>query len=673
MLAVGTTFEDATEFCQLEDFEGRVQVAAQNSPSSITLSGDEDAIIEAIEIFKDEGKFARQLKVDTAYHSTHVLPCAESYRKALEQMESDRPVPTGSKWYSSVYEGDTMGPDQLGAQYWIDNMASPVLFSPAVAKACADSGPFDIVIEVGPHPALKTPCLDIIEGITGDRPPYSGVMKRGMDDVRSFSNALGFIWTCLGPGSIDFENFERAISQNKSPRRYIKDLPKYPFDHNRKFMSLSREFGIYRATQGAPHPLLGRRCFDRETSTLVQWRNVLKPKEIPWLTSHQIQNQVIFPATGYLSLIVEAINAYVGGSDIGLIAVRDLHIHRAMVFNDDIPEIDVLNELRINNRTDRVIAAQFSCSTGAPHERKSVMTSSAEGTVEVTISAPEAEILPNIEIDDLNLSYVDTERFYKFLSGLGYNYALPFRGTRSIQRKANYATGIIADQSGTQWEDQLLYHPGLLDTALQTSFAAFCCPGDERLWTLHLPTSIRSALINPYFTFVGTEKQTELRYITITEQNQDARIFADIHLLSSDSSQAFLQIEGVELVPLSPALPSNDSALFSTFECKPAHPDGDAVSSVARYNHEDLELVIDSERISFYYFRRLLELVSDQDLARSLSHYRHLVNYAAHMIPPIIKGEHLYIPASAQNDTREFIDDLVAKLVTPSFLPPLEK
>jgi len=47
-MAVGTTFEDATEFCQLEEFEGRIQVAAQNSSTSITLSGDEDAILEAI-------------------------------------------------------------------------------------------------------------------------------------------------------------------------------------------------------------------------------------------------------------------------------------------------------------------------------------------------------------------------------------------------------------------------------------------------------------------------------------------------------------------------------------------------------------------------------------------------------------------------------------------------
>lgn len=60
MMAVGTTFEDATEICGLEAFEGRVCVAACNSPSSITLSGDADAIDEVKVVFDDEKKFARK-------------------------------------------------------------------------------------------------------------------------------------------------------------------------------------------------------------------------------------------------------------------------------------------------------------------------------------------------------------------------------------------------------------------------------------------------------------------------------------------------------------------------------------------------------------------------------------------------------------------------------------
>lgn len=660
-MAVGTTFEDATGFCQLEEFEGRVQVAARNSPSSITLSGDEDAILEAIEIFKDEGKFARQLRVDTAYHSSHVVPCAELYRKALEQCETDEPVPTGTKWYSSVREGEIMTPGQLGAQYWIDNMRSPVLFSPATANAWAGSGPFDIIIEVGPHPVLKTPCLDTVEDITGDRPPYSGLLERGKDDAEVLSSALGFIWTHLGPRSVNFDNFERAVSGNPMPRRFLSDLPKYPFDHSRKFMSLSRSSGLYLSTQGVPHPLLGRRCHDRETSDVIQWRNILSPKEIPWMTGHQIQNQTTFPATGYLTMAIEAIGVYAGNSSIGLISVRDFVIHRPLIFNDNNPQVETLVSLKIRSRADKTIVAEFSCYMGAPHDHKSVMASAAAGTVGVTIATPEPNRLPSVDIDDLNLSEVSPDRFYNFLAGLGYNYAWPFHGAKDIQRKADYATGTIDDQSGTQWEDRLILHPGMLDTALQTCFAAFCCPGDERMWALHLPTAIRSVLINPYFTPIGIGKQTELRYVTVSRQDKNAKIYGDIHLFAGDANQTFLQVEGGELVPLTPALPSNDAVLFSRFDYRLANPDGEEAATTSRYNRKDIELVIDSERISFYYFRRLLEDVTADDVAKSVPHYRLLLNYAAHMVSPIIRGEHAYIPASAQFDTQGYINELLKK------------
>lgn len=51
MMAVGTSHEDAQEFYELDDFVGRIQVAARNSSASITLSGDEDVIEEAVAIF----------------------------------------------------------------------------------------------------------------------------------------------------------------------------------------------------------------------------------------------------------------------------------------------------------------------------------------------------------------------------------------------------------------------------------------------------------------------------------------------------------------------------------------------------------------------------------------------------------------------------------------------
>ncbi|KND87975.1 Nonribosomal peptide synthetase 14 [Tolypocladium ophioglossoides CBS 100239] len=660
-MAVGTTFQDALEFCELEAFKGRIQVAARNSSSSLTLSGDEDAVAEAVEIFKDEGKFARQLKVDTAYHSSHVLPCAEPYLTAMSNCGLQYAAPTGAKWHSSVRDGEVMSRDRLTAQYWVDNMASPVQFSPAVAQAWADSGPFDLVLEVGPHPVLRSPCLDSVEEVAGDRPPYSGLLARGKDDVQEFSSALGFIWTHLGPRSVAFDNFSRTVSQSPAARRFMTELPKYPFDHSRQFMSLSRLSGLHSSLRAPPHPLLGKRCHDRETVQGIQWRNILHPKEIPWLHGHQIQGQIVFPATGYIAMAVEAIAILAGTSSIGLVSIEDLRIGRAMAFSDDDTSVETVFDVKIASQTKNEIRAQFSCNSGAPRGHRSTMALNASGVVTVTMGNQEQGKLPIVEVDNLNTSEVAVDRFYEFLGRLGYNYSWPFHGTTSIRRKADYATGTIEDQSGTNWEDQLIVHPGMLDTALQTTFAAFCCPGDERMWALHVPTSFRSIVINPYFTPLGIGKQRGFKFLSVANDYSKGKVVTELNLFAEEGGHTAIQIEGMQLVPLSAAIPENDAVLFSRFDYKIANPDGELTAADYEFKPKDLKIAIDSERISFYYLRRLVETITGEEKANTLPHYRHLVDWAAHVVPQVMNGRNPHIPEAAKHDTQADVDALLQK------------
>lgn len=63
MCAVGRGEEHAAVL--LERFDGRVQLAAINSPGSCTLSGDRGAIEEIVGLYGGTGIFCRQLRVDT--------------------------------------------------------------------------------------------------------------------------------------------------------------------------------------------------------------------------------------------------------------------------------------------------------------------------------------------------------------------------------------------------------------------------------------------------------------------------------------------------------------------------------------------------------------------------------------------------------------------------------
>ncbi|KKY31726.1 putative polyketide synthase [Diaporthe ampelina] len=85
MLAVGTSMEDAIQLCEDEEFAGRINLAASNSSSSVTISGDEDAIEELESVLEDEKKFHRRLRVDMAYHSQHMDPCSRPYIDSLRR------------------------------------------------------------------------------------------------------------------------------------------------------------------------------------------------------------------------------------------------------------------------------------------------------------------------------------------------------------------------------------------------------------------------------------------------------------------------------------------------------------------------------------------------------------------------------------------------------------
>lgn len=103
MLAVGTSLQDAQELCIDEVFVGRITVAACNCPLSVTLSGDEDAVVEIPDIFEDESKFVRQLRVDKVYHSHHMLACSQPYLNSIKNISITTPGPGSPTWFSSVY------------------------------------------------------------------------------------------------------------------------------------------------------------------------------------------------------------------------------------------------------------------------------------------------------------------------------------------------------------------------------------------------------------------------------------------------------------------------------------------------------------------------------------------------------------------------------------------
>lgn len=82
MLAVGLGADDVHPY--LEDFEGKVVIACHNSPSSVTLSGDQDAITTIEAKLLANAIFTRPVKTSgKAYHSKYTEIVSSTYRDLI--------------------------------------------------------------------------------------------------------------------------------------------------------------------------------------------------------------------------------------------------------------------------------------------------------------------------------------------------------------------------------------------------------------------------------------------------------------------------------------------------------------------------------------------------------------------------------------------------------------
>ncbi|GLI77277.1 putative Hybrid PKS-NRPS biosynthetic cluster [Penicillium ochrochloron] len=662
MLAVGTSLEDATEVIELDAIVGRVVVAANNSPASVTLSGDADAIAEVKAVFEEEKKFARLLKVDTAYHSHHMLACGDAYVEALCacKVEVNRNRDTSVTWYSSVTGGEVMEPTTLLQDlYWRDNMVQRVSFYEAVTAAAQAEKP-TLAIEIGPHAALKGPTQQNIAE-TGLNLPYAGFMHRGLNDVEAFADGLGYMWTQFGPEAVDFAAFE-GLFLDAPQAKLATGLPSYQWDQRTHWQE-SRIARRMRSRSDPFHELLGAPHVDN-TELQRRWSNVLKISEVPWLTGHTLQGEPVFPAAGYASMAFEAAKSIIGNRPIKLIEMRDLVIGKAITFggeSDPAAETLVtLTDITPSKSDLKSRAAKFSVYSAAIKSARDLEVN-ASGTINVIFGEPLMSVLPPIQLDDSNMTETDSERFYTSLSTIGYQYSDSFRTMANLKRKLNQATVLISSFDYGDESERLMGHPTLLDVAFQSAILAYSAPGDGRLWSLHAPTFFECIRVNPELcaTLPLHSVQLPVRaQLLAPEANTVDSIRGNLDILSADEQHAMIQVQGAAVVPVSMATVSDDRTVFSYNKLGVAAPDGELALGELKPSTNDMELGTVRERFAFFYFRKWIHELTEADWANSEWHFQRLRDSINWTLSLVDAGKHPYIQSEWRNDTQTQIDAL---------------
>lgn len=654
MIAVGTSMEDAIELCELPMFEGRLSVAACNSSASVTVSGDADAIEEAKEVFEQEKKFARLLKVDKAYHSHHMIPCAEPYLDALTACHiKPRQPKNGCVWFSSRYQGTKMDlSDDLKGVYWKDNMASPVFFSQAIQAAADQEGPFNLAIELGPHPALRGPALQNLQDVSGQNVPYTGTLSRGVNDVEAISAALGFVWAQLSSSIVDFNSYDALVSGSNG-RQLLTSLPTYPWDHDRVFWHDSRATKAYRNRKDPPHSLLGARITNGVDEE-VHWRNLLRPSELPWIHGHQLQGQMVLPAAAYIASAVEAARFLAIDMPVGVIDVCDFMIGKPLTFDDEESGVETLFTVsKISKNSVGDLSATFSYHACTNRESET-LTRLASGRVIVTIGEPSTDWLPLRAPEPPNMADVDVGQFYSSLDHLGYGYTGDFRSLSGMKRKLNYGSAYLSVPSkDDSTADVLLIHPATLDMAFQAIFLAYWWPNDGSLEQLHVPTSIRNIRIN----FALCQKEMSpgavLPLISYLTENPltTSIINGDVDIFAMDGHTKLIQVEGVKVVPFSEGSAQYDRQMFSEHIWGPAFPDCELAIAGSRATADDYKLATFLERVSLFYMKNLDSVVPKEQRLNLNWHHEALFEFTSHILSQTRAGRQPFCKKEWLDDT----------------------
>ncbi|KAL2209750.1 beta-ketoacyl synthase domain-containing protein [Sarocladium strictum] len=505
MMAVGLGEDDVAPL--VESMKARLVIACMNSPSSTTISGDNDAIEELASILESKAIFNRKLKVDTAYHSHHMQAVAQQYLDSMTSIEHQAPR-EGITFFSSVTaEIKTSG---FGMDYWVQNLVSPVRFDSALRAAAsamshsAKGSTANAFIEVGPHSALLGPARQVLSSALGKSFVYTYVapINRGRDALLSTLEAAGKL---IEVGCKMDTRHLAALNQSVpvSQLKVLHDLPRYPWNHDNVYWHETRASRQHRFRKFPYHDLIG--VLDPVAGPQnPQWRQHLSLERLPWLRDHFIDGAILFPGTGYVAMAIEAMNQLVQLREtpgtLRRFCLRDVIFAKPLVIpdqyvNGDIEKVEILISLTPESGASstkspwevfRVASYNNSLETWSEHctglisaEMQSSSHSLDSEESSATAQARDLEAIRSGSSDSL-----DMEAFYENMATHGNVYGSTFSTLTDVYVGQKQAFGRvtipdIASGMPSKFQRPHVAHPSTLDILSHLGAAVFLREGGQ--------------------------------------------------------------------------------------------------------------------------------------------------------------------------------------------------
>jgi acyl transferase domain-containing protein len=223
---------------------------------------------------------------------------AEVYLAAIKTIQH---FPSAKvSFFSSVF-GRFAKPSELGPEYWIANLTSPVLFSDALVKIVSeDNTRPNLLVEIGPHSTMKGPIMDTLKslGPTVSKIAYTPTIIRKVDSAESILDTAAAAYVRGATLNMTAINFPKTGVEN---RWFLTNLPRYPWQHGTRYWHVARISQKHTARDRARNDVLGVLA-NYSNDLEPTWRNIVRLDETPYLRDHKMQGVIVYPLAGYVSL-----------------------------------------------------------------------------------------------------------------------------------------------------------------------------------------------------------------------------------------------------------------------------------------------------------------------------------------------------------------------------------
>lgn len=446
MLAVGLSPDDARK--AIKPYSGRVSIAAINGPTMLTLSGDREPLQLIAQSLESQGVFNRPVRVQVPYHSHHMEAIKDFM---LLPLAASRGAEAKLPLYSTVTGRLETGP-HLDAHYWFENARRPVLFTDALQAMVQDG--FDTFVEIGPHPVLVSGAAALFKRLDADA-DIGPAMTRREPEPAVFLQSLA---------RLAARGVEPDAEKIFGPNRSFVRLPLYPWQHTRHWFEPPAAMQL---RQGRfDHPFLRRQTQLVTEPGLAVWDATVNPQKFPYVRDHQVDGEIVFPATGHLELAWAVANEQFRNETFFL---ENLHFELPLIVPDNSRHpLDVRLEIVSAEGDYRICSRAPDAAAEVPWTRHSTgrFNTVHDRFPKSTLSLAELQTLAEQEPAQL------ADDFYEKLRKAGLDYGPTFQCIKKLWNQGSDWLASLQLPEDLESENRRYYfHPALFDASIHAIFA----------------------------------------------------------------------------------------------------------------------------------------------------------------------------------------------------------